>query len=192
MTLYSTHDRPFAPLDLVVARVAEYWFELPDGWENEAVKIMPRGLLVGEQPKPGGNPKLPLWPYPPRSSGDRLYRMSEMDLPEYLTKLARVNLSRDVVARWNPRWARERAQQIRSTLPEGARVVACGARARDAFGLPDFFEYRAYDPDGVRIVAIPHPSGRNQEYDDPAVVRRAGRWVRWAAGRMRVRESGIG
>lgn len=71
---YSTWERPFAPLNPVVARIAEAWFDDAEGLE--ALGGYPVGLLVGEQPGPTSNPKLPLWPFPPRSAGGRLHAMS--------------------------------------------------------------------------------------------------------------------
>lgn len=178
-----TYGNPFRPMSPAAARVAGFWFDVP-GLEREQLHLpMPKGLLVGEQPKPGGNPKLPLWPWPNNSAGARLFRMSEMDLFTYFTRLARVNLSRDVVARWNPDWARRRANWVLTGLPDGARIVACGARARNAFGVCDWFEPERFSVDelSIDVVAIPHPSGRTREYNDAGIKKEAGRWIRWAA-----------
>lgn len=185
---FSSWERPWAPLDPRMARIAEAWFALPDGWEERATTEQPRGLLVGEQPGAASNPRLPLWPYPENSAGGRLRRMSCVPHAEYLVRLARVNLARRPTGRWDPEGAQGRAYALACGLAgTGCRVVACGARARDAFGAPSWFErwtvvapYRSGRQ--LEVVAIPHPSGRNHEYNHAATRSRAGQVVRWAAG----------
>lgn len=181
----STWDRPFAPMGPTAARVAAYWFRLNAEWERVAATRQPVGLLVGEQPPPAGNPALPLWPYPATSAGGRLRAMSGVPAGEYLMRLARVNLSRRPVATWDTSRARHRAHQLLATLPDGARVVLCGARARDAaLGQVPWFEAAVLPATRGHVVAvaIPHPSGRAREYNDPDNRDRAGQAVRWAAG----------
>jgi hypothetical protein len=188
---WSTHEHPLWPMSPTLRTVGACWFELPSLENGEWPR--PVGLLVGEQPKPGGNPKLPLWPFPKNSAGARLFLMSGMQLIDYFRLLARVNVSRNVVARWNANGARQRGLYILRGLPDGTRVVACGARARDALGVPDFFRPQAMYTgmedmvqDGgvgprVEVVAIPHPSGRTRDYNDPDNRKLAGSYVRWAA-----------
>lgn len=192
MTKYSTWERPWGPLNHEVAVTAAWLFELPDGWVERAQTTTPVGLLVGEQPGPSSNPRLPMWPYPPNSAGGRLHRMSGMDVGDYLLRLARVNLARRPVARWDPARAADRLGLVLDGLPDGARVVLCGARAKDALcswlGVPGptcplpFTAPVLWRGRDVKIVGVPHPSGRCQDYNDPAVREAAGRVVRWAAG----------
>lgn len=193
LTGYSTWDQPFAPMDPVIARIAEYWFELADcDWEERLSTTMPVGLLIGEQPGPASNHKLPLWPHPASSTGGRLQAMSDIPVGEYLLRLARVNIARMPVARWNREAARCRLITLLDDLPDDARVVLVGARARDAYNdvfgrgvLLDLFGREGWQTPAARLVAvtaIPHPSGRNPEYKDPAVVAAARQAVRWAAG----------
>lgn len=180
MSRYSTWEDPFRPLDPIVASVAEAWFKV-DGIEAEGG--YPVGLLVGEQPGPRSNPRLPLWPYPPRSAGGRLHAMSGLPIREYLLRLARVNILRQP-GRWDAHDAANRVRRLVTDLPSGARVVLVGARARDAvMGHPPgpwpWFDRQPLA--NLEMVAIPHPSGINQAYNDPAVVARAREAVRWAA-----------
>lgn len=181
MTRYSTHVDPMWPLSPTIRVVAAAWFDHPSVEEGEWER--PAGLLVGEQPRPGGNPKLPLWPWPRTSAGGRLFEMSRMPLTDYLRLLARTNVAHRPVARWNSDGARQRGLELLRMLPEGTRVVACGARARDALGIGEFWtpQHAFLDGSDVRMVAIPHPSGRCREYNQPGAAERAGRWVRWAA-----------
>lgn len=167
-----------APMSPTVRAVAWHFLDakLPDDMPN------PVGLLVGEQPGQKHNPKLPLWPWPKNSSGDRLMRMSGMDVVDYLTLLSRVNLALRPATTWDKEAARGRATHLLSTVPNGTRIVLCGARARDAFDLQDWFQSTKYVLWDVEAVAIPHPSGRSREYNDLAVRDRATAAIRWAAG----------
>lgn len=191
MTKYTTHAEPLWPMSGTMRVIAAHWFEDDEIEVGEWPR--PVGLLVGEQPRPGGNSKLPLWPWPQNGSGGRLLAMSRMRLIDYFRLLARVNVSREPVARWNANGARERGLHLLRALPDGTRVVACGARARDALGVPDFFRPQAmytgmedmFQDGGagprVEVVAIPHPSGRTRDYNDPDNRKLAGSYVRWAA-----------
>lgn len=188
---YCTHEDPLWPMSHTMRVIAANWFEVPDIESGEWPR--PVGLLVGEQPRPGGNPQLPLWPWPKNGSGGRLLAMSGMQLIDYFRLLARVNVSRQPVARWSANGARQRGLWLLRGLPDGTRVVACGARARDALGVSDFFllhpMYTGMEDmlqDGgagprVEVVAIPHPSGRTREYNDPDNAKLARGWIRWAA-----------
>ena len=74
-----------------------------------------------------------------------------------------------------------RATGLLATLPEGTRVVLLGARARSAFGMArEWFRVEDFQH-GVRCVAIPHPSGRCREYNDPATRDKARGCLQWAA-----------
>lgn len=189
---YSTWDQPFAPMDPVHARVAVTWFDLHEDHTERLSTTMPVGLLVGEQPGPASNTQLPLWPFPPGSAGGRLQAMSGIPVGDYLERLARVNIARMPVARWGRDAAMSRMITLLDGLPDGARVVLVGARARDAYNdvfgqgvLLDWFGREGWSARAghmIGVTAIPHPSGRNPEYNDPAVVARARQAVREAAG----------
>lgn len=178
MNTYSTWERPMAPISPTVRAVAHMFLDanLPD--EMPA----PVGLLVGEQPGPKHNAKLPLWPWPKGSAGARLHQMSGLGVAEYLTKLARVNLALRPTTKWDEAGAKSRAVHLLSTVPDGTRIVLCGARARDAFDLDGWFRPTRYTLWDVSAVAIPHPSGRCREYNEEHARRQAGQCLRWAAG----------
>lgn len=115
----------------------------------------PVGLLIGEQPGAGHNPRLPLWPYPPSSAGARLYRMSGMPIGRYLTRLARVNMAHRPVGKWDARRASDRLHML------APRLAVRGSRGA---------LWRA----GTQRL---QPDDR-----DPENVERARRILRWAAG----------
>jgi hypothetical protein len=181
MTEYSTWEKPLAPIDPTALTVAQWWFRLDV--DDEAFQQPPLGLLIGEQPGPSSNGRLPLWPHPPKSAGGRLHAMSGMPVRDYLLRLARVNMERKAVVEWDPGSMRARAYQLLMSLPPDARVVLCGARARDAFTMPrGWFHTVTMDVSNIKVVAIPHPSGRCLEYNDPSVVESARQAIQWAAG----------
>lgn len=183
MSEYSTWDRPLAPLDPVLARAAETWFDLPCGSGERLSTEAPVGLLVGEQPGPRSNHRLPLWPYPARSAGGRLHAMSGVPMVEYLARLARVNLAAQPRKGWDHRRARFDLHAMLNDLPPDARVVLCGQRAMDAYeeGYPGARRQFLVLGGSVWIQGVPHPSGRCREYNDPATVAATREAVRWAA-----------
>lgn len=178
-----------APLDPRVARIAANWFHLPKSWEERAVSTSPVGLIVGEQPGPRSNPRLPMWPYPSGSAGGRLFYMSGMAMSDYLVRLARVNLMPNPVARWHRRDAMDRAVEITRGVgfsilddrEQWPRIVLCGTRAAEAFGLEPVEWFHPTYRDGQALVAVPHPSGRNNAYNDETSRRLVGHTLRWAA-----------
>lgn len=177
MSTWSTFEDPFNPMSPTAVTVARWWFGtvIPEGMP------MPTGLLIGEQPGALSNHGLPLWPNPAYSAGGRLFVMSGMPVAEYLTRLARVNLARQPVKKWDVTAAHYRAMDLAAKAPVGFRVVLCGARARDAFGMPKAW-FEPVATSRAEYVAIPHPSGRNREYDRPDVAGETRKVLRWAAG----------
>lgn len=73
---------------------------------------------------------------------------------------------------WDPIVARRRALALTDWW--SGRIVACGRRAADAFGIDDFLVWHG------RIGAIPHPSGRCRYWNDPACVDAARLFLRVA------------
>lgn len=148
----------------------------------------PRGLIVGERPGPSTSRSCPMFPWPASSAGGRLLGMSGVSIRDYLTLLRRVNAQYDG-GPWRLPAARERAEELAqyaARLYGPLRVVLCGRRAAEAFGLGDqpWFQRLLVSRDGSAhtYVVVPHPSARNQLYRDENVPRAVGRTVRWAAG----------
>ncbi len=112
-----------------------------------------------------------------------------MKVADYLGAFARRNLF-GTLAPWSTFEARSRALEVlawlRRSAPSVRRVLLLGSRVGAAFGLDDLWSSGSTS-DGVYLVAIPHPSGRNRVYNDPAQVARARAEIRWAAGKRRTR-----
>ncbi len=141
------------------------------------------GVVVGMAPGPHTSEHLPMFPWPEWSAGGRLLAMSGMPAAAYLGRLRRANVC---VGRYNIREARDTAEGLVArhggppTEPR-VRFVLCGRRVGGAFELDDAEWFTKVERRGVDMVVIPHPSGRNREYNDPAAVARAKDAVRWAA-----------
>lgn len=86
---------------------------------------------------------------------------------------------------WNLAAARERALELLDCEP-GTLIVALGAKVRDAFHhpwrdqmpAPKFFTFSDHGgdpgtPHHFRVAYLPHPSGRNQIWNDPQTAIRA-------------------
>lgn len=148
---------------------------------------MVRPLLLGMNNPLSDDPKYDLYPYPEGSAGYRLWKMIPGDVwrRDYLGSFDRRNLLR--AREWSQREAREAS---RALMPElhGRLVLVLGTQVRAALGLlpaeplarmlaeVDCGQARSVDAPRIKFewIAIPHPSGRNLWYNDPANVRAVG------------------
>lgn len=147
----------------------------------------PRALIVGQAPGPHTRDDCAMFPYPENSAGYRLYTLSgQPTVYDYLRTYDRVNLMHEH-GRWSSREAQVSARGLLRRVPEGVRLVLCGARVRDAFrpGTPWFTPVRVGahpSLSGRWAIAIPHPSGRNYMLNDSAVRHQVVRAMLWADG----------
>jgi hypothetical protein len=119
--------------------------------------------LVGESNPHSEDPEFALYPAPKGSSGERLCKVLGMDPKEYLRTFERRNLLQG--DKWD---AAEAAKTARGILLEskGAPIVMLGRRVGQAFGLEDVPFFDAYPMGGGSLaVLLPHPSGRNREWN---------------------------
>lgn len=156
---------------------------------DPTLNLRPRGLLVGENPGPTTDPRMPLFPDPPTSTGARLLGYTPMTERDYLGLIARTNLCpgewfNDVAAMRAEQIMRSLARETRAGRPMrvlmlGRRVMtAWGLRSREHFGIATLYQ----DGVPVEIGWIPHPSGLNRVYNDVESQRKAGALVQWVAG----------
>ena len=152
--------------------------------------MTPRPVLLAMNNPVSGDPEHALYPHPPGCAGHRLKEMfweSARDagvLPdagaarrEYLRVFDRRNV---LSAReWSARDAREAGARLLPQLA-GRTAVVLGVQTLAALGLPRphwgcWIEWQQLgDPAPIRYTALPHPSGRCREYNDPAMRRAAG------------------
>lgn len=123
--------------------------------------------LVGEAP--GGRPgtpaahnHVPLYPYPPGCAGDRLKGYTGYTVTQYIHGTQRQNIIPDrCPVGWPAAEARANAEVIFEDAKQaGQALVLVGARVKQAFRVEHQL-FKIVDVHGVRLVCIPHPSGRN-------------------------------
>lgn len=168
-------------LSEVEKRLTSLWFKV-----NPAdIDCIVTGTIIGEMPGKNTRSILPLFPYPPNSSGGRLMQMGGLPIGIYIGRLKRVNLFDHHVDIWNAEEANLRAVELMKQMPDGHRVVLCGKQVGKAFGLSHYFENAVDETEGtVHYTCIPHPSARNRIYDDPMARTAARMAIQWAADHM--------
>lgn len=130
-------------------------------------------LLIGEAPGPAGD-GLPL----EGPVGRRLADWAGVPWEAYLELTERHNLYASDPGPWSAEDARRHAQSVFPQLV-GRRTILLGRRVADAFGIREGpFRWIRVGPTSVAVV--PHPSGRNRYWNDPAHVDLARSFLREA------------
>jgi hypothetical protein len=173
-----------APVDV---RLARRWL----GVSREDIAGPPVGMLVGEAPGPNTSGRLPLFPWPASSAAGRLLKLSGLKPGDFLGRFFRRNLFDIYTDTWHAPMARERAEQILEEIAAvgSLRVLLLGTRVAAAFGLDSLWSRRTVErlvPLSneqvlIELASIPHPSGRNQVYNDAKARAAAQTAVLWAA-----------
>lgn len=162
------------------------------------------GLIVGEAPSARTHKALPMYPYPPRSSGGRALSFSGMTPGQFLGRMRRIDLEDNPDA-WSASSARAAAERVRALLfadwlwrrsstnddvqVSPLRVLLCGSRVAAAFGIKKPFESVTQQVGNLvmghveaTFKTIPHPSARNPVYLDENLRIAAGIALRWCGG----------
>lgn len=134
-----------------------------------------RPLIVGMNNPISSRPEYALYPWPRGCAGNRLFEMLRDVLPsatmhEYVKRFERVNL---VSGRWHRATARSAARALRPSLTARS-VVLLGREVAEAFEISPSYPSGTPAPDGAIFYLMPHPSGRNRQYNDPEVRHAAG------------------
>lgn len=129
-------------------------------------------VLVGEDNPHGSDPRYALYHEPRNCAGDRLRRLIfGIRVNTYFRRdlFERGNLC---ARKWNMAEARERAARVHAERPDatiamfGRKVAAAFAFATSGVALTAFGQQN-------RMVSLPHPSGRNQAWNDTDAIPRA-------------------
>ena len=133
---------------------------------------------MGELNPLGVDPRYALYDLPERSSG---YRLRTLVMGVRRTTYNRIKKLNLCTGEWSVPAARDRAWDVEVENP-GSVLVLLGRRVWAAFGAEEFahvvgrsepFTLR-HDSSGLnRYLLLPHPSGLNREWNDPASVDRA-------------------
>jgi uracil-DNA glycosylase len=137
-----------------------------------------RVAIIGEAPGPRTRSDLPFYPYPPASAAGRLLDMLGWDRRQYLLTFARMNLLAEYPGPSFP------VARARECVPHAVEVMhprpmlLMGRGVAAAFSLPQLPPLLTQTVtlrsgrDGplvpCRVAMVPHPSGRNLWYNDPA------------------------
>ena len=162
-------------------------------------------ILIGESNPHGGDPEMALYPLPPESAGGRMQRLV-LGLKRWrYVELDRYNLC---VGNWRVGTARDGANQLmarnrgRVFLLLGRKVAhAFGEHATPAFSLVDRTPGDRWlrkspaatpilEPTWIRLVLLPHPSGRNSRMWGPDNIARTRRLLRVVCAGMPCGEIG--
>lgn len=134
--------------------------------------IMKDLVLVGELNPYGSDPRFSLYHLPRRASGNRLREHLGLSDCTY-EAIEKVNLC---TGRWSMAAARANAGKV---LGEYGVIVCLGAKVRDAFNGPKFFESGRWllnlglNEAECSIATLPHPSGLNRLWNQPGARQRA-------------------
>jgi hypothetical protein len=123
-----------------------------------------------------------LYPLPLHATGGRLCKILGLEIAEYLDTFDRVNLIKIMTSRTS-RWPAADAKLSVLKLIHRRRILL-GAKVCAAHGVAfkPFQEFTIYDisKDGrphVRVLVLPHPSGRCRIWNDGGAARSARRAV---------------
>jgi hypothetical protein len=123
-------------------------------------------LLVGMNNPLSRDPQYALYPDPPRCTGWRIWQLLDppMTHDEYLEAYARTNIVEGQA--WSAERARLNVNRIRDMM-SGRRTVLFGAEVRIAMGWAKhaLLTWHALSGTG-QFALLPHPSGRNQWFND--------------------------
>jgi hypothetical protein len=138
-------------------------------------------LLLGEDNPVSSEPEFQLYSRPNNCAGHRLQeRVLELPESEYLA-IWRSNLC---TPRWNQEQAMKRVWVLLGDIAPWSTIVLLGRKVADTFsvscrlqGRMIPFDTASIDTGGrmFRLIALPHPSGRCQAWNDPANYVRAQR-----------------
>jgi hypothetical protein len=122
-------------------------------------------------------------------SGHRLAAWAGLSPADFRSRVELVNLFEALPEKWDVRAARERALDLmQGKFVAGARVVLLGSKVAMAFkrhkAEPFAWETYGLAGDYYAVARMPHPSGENLFWNDPANVRRAERFLRRLLGVM--------
>lgn len=139
---------------------------------------MTKVLLVGEDNPQSSEPEHALYNYPPACAGWRLQRIFGLEDETYLA-LDRINLC---CPRWSGPESLRRAQACVVNGRPWSVIVMLGAKVRGAFAralgehrqaIEEWSVTEVCDHGVTKLLALPHPSGRCQAWNDPRAAVRA-------------------
>jgi hypothetical protein len=127
-------------------------------------------LICGEDNPAQDAPEHALFPHPPGCAGERLQENIFGITRRTYLGLWRINLCAD---KWSVKTARTTANALLKKDLPWSTVILLGRKVADAADYPNPTFTVSLKYDGLlQIVSIPHPSGRNRAWNDPANIAR--------------------
>jgi hypothetical protein len=128
-------------------------------------------LLLGEDNPQSADPEHALFPHPPGCAGARLQtNIMGISMRNYLG-MWRTNLCQ---GKWSARKAGARAAELLVPNMPWSTIILLGRKVADAAGYEDpLFTVRVTHDGRVKLISLPHPSGRNRAWNDAYNIARA-------------------
>ena len=128
-------------------------------------------LFIGESNPYGDDPSFALYDEPEGASGHRLRTILGLSRDVYLgPQIERVNLCK---GKFSLKSARRAATTIAVRARDYKAVICLGAKVRNAFGFSDIQFFDLLRLESAIFACLPHPSGRNLIWSDPASTNKA-------------------
>lgn len=132
-------------------------------------------VVIGEQPARGQSNSHPLYPYNRNSAAHRLIHMCDVPVAYFERNVAKFNLcpfDADEEEFWEFGSAKLARSMMSGRLLDGCSVLLLGEKVKAAFSIETSAKcgrvvLGSYP---IRFYFIPHPSGLNRFYNDPANV----------------------
>lgn len=138
-------------------------------------------LLIGEAPSKNEHPPTPL----EGRIGRRLAACAGLSFEEFLERFDRVNLldvrqdTKEKGFEFDMEKASKSARRMYWTLENGRTIILLGKRVAAAFALPsEYFQPLRWAPVDLTFYVVPHPSGVNRWWNDPANVEKMNAFMR--------------
>lgn len=133
-------------------------------------------VFVGQQPATVEDEGKPLI-VKPNSTGHKIVQWMGVTEQQFNDNFARVNLNPwHDPEEFSPGYCRAAAQNLYGLL-YGRRVVLLGPAVAEAFGIMrhsyKYFHFQDHPDQHFLYAVMPHPSGLNRLYNDPAMVAQA-------------------
>ena len=101
------------------------------------------------------------------SSGQNLVTIAGWEWERYVSETERYNLFLDPQPMWYFKRAFASARELTRQL-EGRTIILLGAKVATAFDLLREPNYQWLHEDWANVAKVPHPSGKNRMWNDPA------------------------
>lgn len=151
-------------------------------------KERPKPLIIGEAPSKNETTEHPI----EGRVGKRLATCCGMTLQDFLKHFDRVNLlhvrqdTKEKGFEFDAKAGKAAADELRKSFQPDQVVLFLGGRVSEAFGVHGpYFEQRVVNGINTRAFIVPHPSGVNRWWNDPANLAQMNTFMRSIVGQTK-------